>query len=201
MFGYINIFYKKYIRPVRIRLRSNALRKKLFFCGIDVRFRGKVLISKPQKTYIGNNVHIGDNAYLKTDGGLMIGDNVVLSRNVTIYTVNHNYQGEALPYDSSKVFKPVVIHDNVWIGMNVTIAPGVTIGEGAVIGIGAVVTKDIPELAIGGGNPCQIIKYRDQEHYQSLKENNKIANRDGKILSVEKLSQFKKGTTPDFISK
>ena len=36
---------------------------------------------------------------------------------------------------------------------------GVTIGEGAVVGAGSVVTKDVPDYAVVGGNPAQILKY------------------------------------------
>ena len=54
---------------------------------------------------------------------------------------------------------PIVIKDKAWIGFNCIIMKGVTIGEGAVIGAGSVVTKDVPDYAVVGGNPAQIIKY------------------------------------------
>lgn len=56
---------------------------------------------------------------------------------------------------------PIVIKDNVWIGINATILQGVTVGENAVIGAGAVVTKDVPPNAVVGGNPAKIIKTID----------------------------------------
>ncbi len=54
------------------------------------------------------------------------------------------------------------------------ILPGITIGEGAVVAAGSVVTKDVPPLAVVGGNPARIIKNRDEKVYYNLKQNNKI---------------------------
>ena len=74
-----------------------------------------------------------------------------------------------LPYDSTYNVKDVKIGENVWIGADVSIMPGVTIGEGAVIAACTCVTKDVPPLAVVGGNPFKIIKYRDSNKYHSLK--------------------------------
>ena len=40
--------------------------------------------------------------------------------------------------------------------------------------IGSVVVKDVPPLAIVGGNPAKVIKYRNQEHFYRLKEQKKF---------------------------
>ena len=53
---------------------------------------------------------------------------------------------------------PILIKNNVWIGMNVIILKGVTIGEGAIVAAGSVVTKDVPDWTLVGGNPAKIIK-------------------------------------------
>jgi acetyltransferase-like isoleucine patch superfamily enzyme len=53
---------------------------------------------------------------------------------------------------------PVVISDNVWLGVNVTILKGVTIGTNSVIGANSVVVKDIPAGVIAVGNPCKVVK-------------------------------------------
>ena len=53
---------------------------------------------------------------------------------------------------------PVIISNNVWIGMNATILKGVTIGENSVVAAGAVVTKSVPANVVVGGNPAIIIK-------------------------------------------
>ena len=48
------------------------------------------------------------------------------------------------------------------------------IGEGAIIQGGAVVHGEIPPLAIAGGNPAKVFKYRNKEHYEQLKKENKF---------------------------
>lgn len=55
---------------------------------------------------------------------------------------------------------PVVIEDDVFIGMNAIICNSVHIGKGAVVGAGSVVTKDIPAYQVWAGNPAHYIKNR-----------------------------------------
>ena len=59
--------------------------------------------------------------------------------------------------------KPVVVGNDVWIGLNAVIMDGVTIGDGAVIGAGAIVTKDVPPYAVALGIPARVTRYRFDE--------------------------------------
>jgi maltose O-acetyltransferase len=154
-----------------IWLLNNEYSKRTFgSCGVGVRIHGRLWVTAPERLYVGDNVHINANAFFRAEGGLYIGDNTHISRNLVVYTMNHNYEGECLPYDASRVLKPVRIGRNVWIGMNVVIAPGVTIGDGAIIGMGAVVAQDVPALAIVGSSPQRTLKTRDATHYESLEK-------------------------------
>lgn len=53
---------------------------------------------------------------------------------------------------------PVIIKDNVWIGMGAVILKGVTIGENSVVAAGAIVTKNVPPNVIVAGNPAKVVK-------------------------------------------
>jgi acetyltransferase-like isoleucine patch superfamily enzyme len=54
------------------------------------------------------------------------------------------------------VTRPVVIADDVWIGIGAIILKGVVIGQGATVAPGAVVNRDVPPGALASGNPATI---------------------------------------------
>ena len=161
--------------------RNQSLLNRLQSCGSDCHFHGLITIVRPERLSIGNNVHINHNAYINAIGGVVIGDNTHISRNLTLYSYSHNYEGEALPYDETTIEKPVTIGKNVWIGMDVKIIPGVTIGDGAVIGLGTVVSDDVPSCAIVGLPKQRIIKYRDKNHYEYLEKKHRYGGVNGKL--------------------
>lgn len=119
--------------------------------------------------------HCNFNGMAVVGGGtLRIGDYFHSGTECMIITENHNYEGSQIPYDKTYIKKEVTIGDCVWFGNRVTVVGGVTIGEGVIVAAGAVVTKDVPPLAIVGGNPAKIIKYRNSEHYYRLKKEGKF---------------------------
>ncbi|WOJ95051.1 sulfotransferase [Congregibacter variabilis] len=159
--------------------------------GEGVIVNGEVTITHPLGMVIGNNVHIGNNAYIHSRGGVVIGDNTHISRNFLLYTCNHTYQEGALPFDSGYIDKPVVIGRNVWVGMNVNVTPGVTIGEGAIIGMGVTVSKDVAPFEIIGSAPSRILKHRHQEHYRHLHDTKQFGAVNGRRLGNDQVSQFR----------
>lgn len=124
----------------------------------------------------GNNISIQRDCTFSGHGGIQIGNGVVISHCVDIFTGEHNYNSddlEFLPFDERFVCAPVIIGDYVWIGSHTVILPGVKIGEGAVVGACSVVTKDIPACAVAVGNPARVIRYRNEQQYQKLKQEGK----------------------------
>lgn len=53
---------------------------------------------------------------------------------------------------------PVVIEDNVWLGMNVVVLKGAHIGAHSVIAAGSVVTGSIPPNCIAAGVPARVMR-------------------------------------------
>ena len=136
-------------------------------------FCGKLILTKcgkyvniekgaefPSSVELGDYSGIGVRAQI--NGKVIFGNHVMMGPDVCIYARNHAYDRTDITMDLQGFApeKPVFIDDDVWIGAKVIILPGVHIGTGAVIGAGAVVTKDVPDYAVVGGNPAQIIKMR-----------------------------------------
>lgn len=110
---------------------------------------------------LGKNVFINSNCKFQDQGGITIGDNVLIGHNVVIATINHDLN----PKKRADMYpKPVKIGNNVWIGSNVVILGGVTIEDGAVIGAGSIVTKDVPKNAVAFGSPCKVQKFIEGEN-------------------------------------
>ena len=103
----------------------------------------------------GKRVFINSGCKFQDQGGITIGDDVLIGHNCVIATLNHAMDPERR---ADMIPAPVKIGDKVWIGANVTILQGVSIGEGAVIAAGAVINKDVPARTVAGGIPAKIIK-------------------------------------------
>ena len=124
---------------------------------IDPSFR----LFPPFYTDCGKNIKIGKNVFINAcckfqdQGGIEIGDGVLIGHNVTLATLNHDEN----PKKRQNIFpKPIKIGNNVWIGSNATILSGVTIGDGAIIGANAVVVKNVDENSIVAGVPAKFIR-------------------------------------------
>lgn len=149
-------------------LRNEFLKSHFGACGTGVRLHGPLTVTHPRGLRLGCNVHINRHALIRAEGGVSIGDNCHIARNLVVYSMNHDFGGELLPYDHRALPKPVEIGRNVWIGINVTIAPGSRIGEGAIIAMGAVVAGQVPARAIVASPKAAVMRMRDAAHYEAL---------------------------------
>ena len=154
----------------RWRCRTIA-KRQLGSYGVDLRVNYPCIFSH----YVTVGNHCNFNGMQVIGGGnVHFGDFFHSGTECMIITQNHNYEGEMIPYDNTYVYKNIKIGECVWFGNRVIVTGNVTIGEGAIIAAGSVVCKDVPPLAIVGGNPAKVIKYRDKEHYYKLKSEGKF---------------------------
>jgi chloramphenicol O-acetyltransferase type B len=163
-----NSINQKILKPYyRFKVKKNA---KVFGEGLKVNNKSFVT----NKTELGNNVNF-NGMEISGNGRVTIGDNFHSGKECLMITEIHNYdKGNAIPYDNTYILKDIVIEDNVWLGTRVIILGGVTIGEGAIIQAGSVVVSDVPKYSIFGGHPAKLIKYRDINHYNKLKNEKKF---------------------------
>ncbi len=122
---------------------------------IEVGYGGNVII--------GEFTHIQGRCNLKGFvSDLIIGSNVQIAPGCAFSPYEHNFDDTTRPIWAQGLRSrgPIVVEDDVWLGLDVKVLEGVTIGRGAVIGAGAVVTRDIPPFAIAVGVPARVIGYR-----------------------------------------
>lgn len=129
--------------------------------GRKVLIRSGVRIDYPENIEIDDFSGVNDYCFIEGGVSVKIGKWVRLGPHVSILTMNHVYQSRKIPIKQQGLEKkPVVIDDDVWIGINSVILPGVTIGKGAVVAAGSIVTKDVEPYSIVGGIPAKHIKMR-----------------------------------------
>lgn len=116
---------------------------------------------------IGERCVFGQN--VNVDGGTMIGNNVKVQNNVSIYTgseieddvflgpscVLTNVTNPRSQVNRHSLYEKTLIRRGATIGANATIVCGITVGRYAFIAAGAVVTKDVPDYALVMGNPAR----------------------------------------------
>lgn len=159
------LFHVLALEARRITARLNAATEpedigRLFFELTGKPERAGFSLFPPFYTDCGKNITVGERVFINAcccfqdQGGIEIGDDVLIGHGVYIATLDHSFdpdrRGDMLP-------AKVKIGDKVWIGSGARIVPGVTIGYGAVIGMGAVVTRDVPAYAIAAGVPARVI--------------------------------------------
>lgn len=108
---------------------------------------------------IGRGTFIGESVVIRGQGGVTIGDSVLLAPMAKILAVNHNFSDVTRPVMEQGITgKGIVVEDGAWIGAGAVVLDGVRVGRGAVVGANAVVTRDVPPHSVAVGSPARVVR-------------------------------------------
>jgi galactoside O-acetyltransferase len=118
---------------------------------------------------IGTGTVVNVDCYLSGEGGLEIGEYVLIGAHVKLLSAGHEiHTGEPVIARNPIVGAPIRIGRGAWIGAGAVVLQGVDIGEGAVIGAGSVVTRDVPAMMVAAGVPARVLHRRGQRVRKGL---------------------------------
>lgn len=154
---FINFFYNPRFRVLlNYRLGKYFANKHFFlFKQMGIHYRKRMVVKR--NCDISYKSKIGKRLSLPHPIGVVIGDDVVIKDNVTIFQQvtlgSHGKKGEVFSYP--------VIEDNVKIYAGAKIIGGVRIGNNAIIGANTVVNIDVPANSTAVGIPCRILQKKN----------------------------------------
>lgn len=110
---------------------------------------------------IGDDVGIGEFAYIGGAGGVTIGSGTIVGQYFSVHPENHVFDDPHRPIrEQGLTRKGISVGAGCWIGAKVTLLDGVSIGDDCVIAAGSVVNTSFPAHSVIGGVPARLIKSR-----------------------------------------
>ncbi|HUT51916.1 MAG TPA: acyltransferase [bacterium] len=108
---------------------------------------------------IGGRCVIGLNCVITGQGGVELGDDVILAPGAMVLPVDHVHEDAGRPIrEQGLSARGIKIESGAWIGAGAIILDGVTVGSNAVVGAGSVVTRDVEAGTVVAGNPARPVK-------------------------------------------
>ena len=103
------------------------------------------------QTFINYGCSIAAKKLIRIGPRCNIGSHVIIMDN-DFHSVDPEHRLDVPPS------APIILEENVWIGVRAIVLPGVTIGAGSVVAAGSVVTRDVPPRTLVGGLPAKVIR-------------------------------------------
>ncbi|EPJ0730301.1 MULTISPECIES: acyltransferase [Morganella] len=111
---------------------------------------------------IEDNVGIGQNFHITSAGTLIIGKGTIITGNVCITNIVHEYREIDKPIlEQGILVKDTIIGKNCFIGYAAIIQAGTNLGDHCIVGAHSVVSGEFPSYCVIAGTPAKIIKKFD----------------------------------------
>lgn len=124
--------------------------------GENVFIKPNLHVKHPWRLTVGDNVWLGERAWIDNLVPVIIGSNVCISQGAYLCTGNHDWSDPGMGMTA----KPIVIGDGAWVGAFAKVGPGITVGAEAIVTMGSVLLKDAEPRGIYQGNPAVRIRTR-----------------------------------------
>ena len=110
---------------------------------------------------IGARTIVNVGTYLSGEGGLEIGEDVLIGPHVKLLSAGHAIdEGDVIIARNRITRAKITVEDGAWIGAGAIVLEGVTVGRGAVVAAGALVRQDVPAGMVAAGMPAKVIRAR-----------------------------------------
>ena len=133
------------------------------YIGSNVRFHERLRIQAVD----GALIHIADNCYFHHDVSILshtsitIGDGCLFAAFSYLSDHNHEIKRSAPIQAQGFTTEPLVVGDDVWLGVGATLVKGEMLGDGVVIAARSLVNKTVPAYEIWGGVPAKKLGERE----------------------------------------
>ncbi|WP_328879916.1 putative colanic acid biosynthesis acetyltransferase [Streptomyces sp. NBC_00299] len=146
-FAVLHLVFLKWWFPARWRpavLRAFGAR-----IGRRVLIRHGVRVHWPWRLSVGDDVWIGEGAWLLNLRQITIGSDVCVSQGALLCTGSHQPRSPTFEFDNG----PIRLESGAWVAARAVVLRGVTVGRGAVVGASAVAHSDLApgEIVTSGG--------------------------------------------------
>ncbi|MFF5859399.1 DapH/DapD/GlmU-related protein [Streptomyces sp. NPDC012751] len=136
-FAVLHLVFVKWWFPARWRpavLRAFGAR-----VGRGVLIRRGVRVHWPWRLEIGDDVWIGEDAWLLNLEPITIGSDVCVSQGAFLCAGSHRRTSPTFEFDNG----PIRLEPGSWVAARAVVLRGVTVGRGAVVGAAAVAHRDV----------------------------------------------------------
>ena len=121
---------------------------------------GRAALSRLSGVRVGRRVAIDRGVHFTRPDLIEIGDRVTISTGVSLLGEITAVHSRLSTDHGVRKARPIVIEDDVFIGVKATVLPGVTLGAEATVGANTLVTADVPARGVVLGVPGRVILVR-----------------------------------------